>query len=95
MTYRVLAELLIEAGRLGEAEEILDLLKEQELRDIVRSATPDGAAKIESLNLTAAQRKAQSDMADLEKKALALSNSVLRRQACRSKRRAPPRRTLD
>jgi CHAT domain-containing protein len=71
MTYRVLAELLIEAGRLGEAEEILDLLKEQELRDIVRSATPDGAAKIESLNLTAAQRKAQSDMADLEKKALA------------------------
>jgi CHAT domain-containing protein/uncharacterized protein HemY len=71
MTYRVLAELLIEADRLGGAEEILDLLKEQELRDIVRSAAPDGAAKIETLKLTAAQRKAQSDMTDLEKKALA------------------------
>jgi len=70
-TYRVLAELLIEAGRLGEAEEILDLLKEQELRDIVRGATPDGAAKIETLKLTAGQQKAHSDMEELEKKALA------------------------
>lgn len=71
MTYRVLAELLIEAGRLGEAEEILDLLKEQELRDIVRSAAHNGAAKIETLKLTAAEQKAQSDMAELEKQALA------------------------
>jgi CHAT domain-containing protein len=70
MTYRVLAELLIEAGRLGEAEEILDLLKEQELMDIVRSAPPDAAAKIEPLKLTAAQQKAQSDMAELETTAM-------------------------
>ena len=69
MTYRVLAELLIEDDRLGEAEQILDLLKEQELRDIVRGA-PEGAAKIEPLKLTAAQQKAQSDLAELEKKAL-------------------------
>lgn len=69
MTYRVLAELLIEAGRLGEAEQILDLLKEQELRDIVRGA-PEGAAKIEPLKLTAAQQKAQSDLAALEKMAI-------------------------
>jgi CHAT domain-containing protein/Tfp pilus assembly protein PilF len=70
MTYRVLAELLIETGRLGEAEEILDLLKEQELRDIVRGASPDTAPRIELLKLTAAQQKAESDMAGLEKMAL-------------------------
>jgi CHAT domain-containing protein/Tfp pilus assembly protein PilF len=69
MTYRVLAELLIEAGRLGEAEEILDLLKEQELMDIVRTATADTAAKLEPLKLSVAQQKAQNDMADLEKAA--------------------------
>jgi CHAT domain-containing protein len=69
MTYRVLAELLIEAGRLGEAEQILDLLKEQELRDIVRGA-PEGAARIEPLQLTAAQQKARGDLAALEKMAI-------------------------
>ncbi len=70
-TYRVLAELLVEAGRLGEAEEILDLLKEQELKDIVRGAAPDSAAKVESLQLTAAQQKVQSELAALDKMALA------------------------
>ena len=69
-TYRVLAELLIEAGRLGEAEQILDLLKEQELKDIVRGATPETAPKIAPLQLTAAEQKAQSEMAALEKMAL-------------------------
>ena len=37
-TYRTLAELLVQAGRLGEAEQVLDLFKEQELKDIVRGA---------------------------------------------------------
>jgi CHAT domain-containing protein len=71
-TYRVLAELLVEAGRLGEAEEILDLLKEQELQDIVRGAAPDAAPKVAPLRLTAGQLKAQSEMAELEKRALPL-----------------------
>ncbi|MGA2673310.1 MAG: tetratricopeptide repeat protein [Terracidiphilus sp.] len=70
-TYRVLAELLVEAGRLGEAEEILDLLKEQELKDIVRGASADAARKAAPLKLTAAQQKAQNEMAELEKMALA------------------------
>jgi CHAT domain-containing protein len=70
-TYRILAELLVEAGRLGEAEEILDLLKEQELKDIVRGATPDAAANVATLKLTAAQQKVQGEMEELEKKALA------------------------
>ena len=67
VTYRVLAELLIEAGRLGEAEQVLDLLKEQELKDLVRGSAPDGAAKMEPLKLTNAQREAESDLPALEK----------------------------
>ena len=41
--YRTLAELLIESGRLGEAEQILDLLKEQELKDLVPDQLPGPA----------------------------------------------------
>lgn len=70
-TYRMLAELLIQAGRLGEAEQILDMLKEQELKDIVRHAAPVASPKVAPLELTAAQKKAESQMAELEKLALA------------------------
>lgn len=69
MTYRVLAELLIEAGRLGEAEEILDLLKEQELEDTVRGVNPDAAPKVAEFQLSAAEQKALSAMDELEKMA--------------------------
>jgi CHAT domain-containing protein len=72
MTYRILAELLIEAGRLGEAEEILDLLKEQELKDVVRDANPGAVGKYGSLSLTPVQQKAQSDLEALAKPGLAL-----------------------
>ena len=37
-TYRELAELLVQTDRLGEAEQVLDLLKEQELKEVVRGA---------------------------------------------------------
>ena len=73
-TYRILAELLVQADRLGEAEQILDLLKEQELKDIVRGTAPDAGAKIEPLKLTAAQQKAQNDLATPEKMAAALTD---------------------
>lgn len=76
-TYRILAELLVQADRLGEAEQILDLLKEQELNDIVRGATPDAGAKIEPLKLTAAQQKAESDLAIPEKMAVALTEQCM------------------
>jgi CHAT domain-containing protein len=69
--YRVLAELLIEAGRLGEAEQVLDLLKEQELKDLVHGA-PDSPAKLEPLQLTAVQQKAESELPALEKMARAV-----------------------
>jgi CHAT domain-containing protein/Tfp pilus assembly protein PilF len=89
MTYRVLAELLIEAGRLGEAEEILDLLKEQELSDIVRGA-PGAATRIEPLNLAAAQPKAKSDLAELEKMALAFEQLSVDAASLRSKAARTP-----
>ena len=75
--YRVLAELLVQADRLGEAEQILDLLKEQELKDIVRGTAPDAAAKIEFLKLTAAQQKAQSELETPEKMAVALTDPCM------------------
>ena len=65
-TYRALAELLIEAGRLGEAEQVLDLLKEQELQDLVRGADPEAAAKVEPLKFTAAELRAESELPALE-----------------------------
>ncbi len=47
--YRTLAELLITEGRLPEAEEILNLLKEQEYRELVRGDTsPSGRADPDS-----------------------------------------------
>ncbi|MGD0347837.1 MAG: tetratricopeptide repeat protein [Terracidiphilus sp.] len=67
--YRMLAELLVEAGRLGEAEQILDLLKEQELKDLVAGATANAGANFEPIALSPAQQKAESALPDLEKKA--------------------------
>ena len=71
-TYRILAELLVETGRLGEAEEILDLLKEQELKDTVRGADPNAAAKAVPLTFTARQQTVLSQMDELQKKAMPL-----------------------
>ena len=70
-TYRSLAELLVQADRLGEAEQVLDLLKEQELKEVVRGAG-SSEAKVEPLKLTSAQQTAQSELATPEKTALAL-----------------------
>ena len=72
MAYRTLAELLVEVGRLGDAEQILDLLKEQELKDLVPGSAPGAAADIEPLKLSPAQQKAETQMPDLEKRARAI-----------------------
>ena len=71
-TYRMLAELLVESGRLGEAEEILDLLKEQELKDIVPGTDPNAAAKAVPLKFTTEQQKVLSQMDELQKRAMPL-----------------------
>ena len=73
-TYRELAELLVQTDRLGEAEQVLDLLKEQELKEVVRGASPNAAAKLEPLQLTAAQQKAQGELAVPEKTAAAVAD---------------------
>ena len=75
--YRMLAELLVEAGRLGQAEQILDLLKEQELQDVVATAEPGASAGIEPLKLSPAQQDAESALPDLEKKARVIEESSL------------------
>jgi CHAT domain-containing protein/Tfp pilus assembly protein PilF len=72
-TYRELAELLVQTDRLGEAEEVLDLLKEEELKEVVRGAAADATAKVEPLELSAAQQQAQSDLAAPEKTATDLT----------------------
>jgi CHAT domain-containing protein len=60
--YRKLAELLIQQGRLREAEDVLDLLKEQELKDAAPgvSKSKDDAG---TLPLSNADRKAEADIA--------------------------------
>ena len=65
--YRTLAELLVEAGRLGDAEQILDLLKEQELKDLVPGS--GAGASIEPLKMSPVQQQVESMLPDLEKKA--------------------------
>jgi CHAT domain-containing protein len=67
--YRTLAELLVEAGRLGDAERILDLLKEQELKDLVPGSAPGAGVAIEPLKPSPVQQKVESLLPDLEKKA--------------------------
>ncbi|HEV3218529.1 MAG TPA: tetratricopeptide repeat protein [Candidatus Acidoferrales bacterium] len=76
-TYRELAELLVQTDHLGEAERVLDLLKEQELKEVVRGAADDAAAKVEPLKLTPAQQKAQTELAIPEKTAEALTGVSL------------------
>jgi CHAT domain-containing protein len=75
--YRTLAELLVESGRLGQAEQILDLLKEQELKDAVPGAAPGEAANIEPLQLSPAQQHVESELPDVEKLALSIEESSL------------------
>jgi CHAT domain-containing protein len=74
MTYRTLAELLVQTDRLGEAEQVLDLLKEQELKEVVRGAAASAEAKVDPLKLNAIQEKAQGELPAGEKAAVALAD---------------------
>jgi CHAT domain-containing protein len=75
--YRTLAELLVEAGRLGEAEQILDLLKEQELQDLVPGSAPGTDADFQPMKLSSAQQQAEAALPDLEKRARAIEELSL------------------
>jgi tetratricopeptide (TPR) repeat protein len=72
-TYRQLAELLVQTDRLSEAEQVLDLLKEQELKEVVRGAASNDATRVEPLKLNAAQQRAQGELDTPEKEAVALT----------------------
>ena len=94
-TYRQLAELLVQADRLGEAEQVLDLLKEQELKEVVRGAADDPEAKVEPVELSDAQQKAQGDLATPEQEALALTDvSVQYAELLAQSRRVLPKKPL-
>ncbi len=56
--YRDLADLLIAQGRLPEAQQVLDLLKQQEYSEYVRGA---GTDSLSPLSLTPSELKAQQD----------------------------------
>ena len=56
--YQQLAELLIAQGRLPEAQQVLDLLKQQEYSDYVRGEVADANA---ALALTPAEQKAEEE----------------------------------
>ena len=65
------------AGRVGQAEQILDLLKEQELQDVVTTAMPGSSAGIEPLKLSPVQQDAEDALPDLEKKARVIEEASL------------------
>ena len=56
--YRDLADLMIAQGRLPEAQQVLDLLKEQEYSDYTRGETAD---TLNPLSLTPAEKQAEDD----------------------------------
>ena len=89
--YRMLAELLVESGRLGQAEQILDLLKEQELNDVVTGAAASASAGIEPLKLSPAQQKVESQLPAIEKKARDVEQETLDHAQLQAK----PTRTPD
>ncbi len=88
--YRQLAELLVQAGRLGQAEQILDLLKEQELKDLVAGASSGASAGVEPLQLSPAQQDAENALPDLEQKARVIEESNLTAFQIRAKASRTP-----
>ncbi len=89
-TYRAVAELLVEAGRLGEAEQILDLLKEQELKDTVPGAAAGAAARMQPLKLNTAQLKAEGDLPAVEEQARSIEELTIKSFALTTKPNRTP-----
>jgi CHAT domain-containing protein len=84
-TYRMLAELLVEEDRLGEAEQVLDLLKEQELKEVVRGAGDNPATATQPLKLTDYQQKAEGQLASEENAAATLADMSVEYAALQTK----------
>lgn len=80
-----MAELLVQANRLGEAEQVLDLLKEQELKEVVFSAADHPDAHATPLNLTRAEQDVETDLAAHEQAAVALTDLSTQYESLMSK----------
>lgn len=72
-TYRILAELLMQTNRLADAERVLDLLKEEELREVLVGA-PAQETHAAPLNLTAAEQQVEKDLAEREQAVAGLAD---------------------
>jgi hypothetical protein len=59
--YRDLAELLLETDHVSEAERILDLLKEEELKEAVRGEAKNASARRASLTLSGHSKTRKPD----------------------------------
>jgi hypothetical protein len=59
--YRDLAELLLETDHVSEAERILDLLKEEELKEAVRGEAKNASARRASLTLSGQSKTRKPD----------------------------------
>jgi CHAT domain-containing protein len=94
-TYRALAELLVQAGRLGEAEQVLDLLKEQELREVLRGSAGDAASKLAPLPLTAERELAAAELKAIPLTALDSEYVTLRAKPTRTSAEDDRLRVLD
>jgi len=88
--YHLLAELLVQADRLPEAEEVLDLLKEQELKEVVRGTMNDEQSKLAPLKLTTAQQAVENELSAPEKKALGLTDLTAEFVALQAKSNRTP-----
>jgi CHAT domain-containing protein/tetratricopeptide (TPR) repeat protein len=82
--YRDLAILLIAQGRLPEAQQILDLMKEQEYSEFVRGET---AKSLDPLSLTPAEQQARDDYEKSTAQIVAVGEQCL--QLKRNKARTP------
>jgi CHAT domain-containing protein/tetratricopeptide (TPR) repeat protein len=89
-TYRMLAELLLEANRLGEAEQVMDLLKEQELQEVVLGTADHPDPHATPLNLTRAEQDVETDLAAHEQAAVALTDLSAQYEALLSKPNRTP-----
>jgi CHAT domain-containing protein len=99
-TYRMLAELLVEQDRLAEAEQVLDLLKEQELKEVVRGAGESAESQGQPLKLAENQQKAQSELESEEGAATTLTDMSVEFAALQAKTTRTPeedarRKTLE
>jgi CHAT domain-containing protein/Tfp pilus assembly protein PilF len=60
--YRKLADLLIEAGRFSEAQQVLGMLKEQEYHEFIRGESAGGDAGKQTATLNSTEREWQSKL---------------------------------